>query len=182
MNTRKTLGSIVIGLIVIGLIASTIPQTNSPADNPPAKAQFVLTSWNYPDEYGQGIYNIRPQENSSGAWLNFVVPPWVYSDNASVFDINNSISIKLLVAITVNYTLLDLIDPDDFTLGRNFVRLNVTVTNSSSTVFSQNNLTYVEGAKIETGIWYYSYEVVLNFVTAYAQIYRATVTCEVFYK
>lgn len=173
-RTKLFAWAIVMSLVLmIGF--STIPQAK-------ANPRFTIADWEHPDEYGQGIYNIRPQENSSGAWVNFVVPPWVYSNNASNIEVNASTSIKLLVAILVNYTLLGLSDPADFALGLNSVRLNVTVTNSSSiTIFSQNNFTYIEGAKIETGIWYYSQYVILNFVTEHGQIYTATVTYEVFW-
>ena len=169
---RKIISSIVV-LLVVGLLVAAIP---------PAKAQFVIASWDFPDEYGQGIYGFFPLENSSGDWWPYS-GPMIYFDNDTILDAEIGISLGLDVRVYLNYTLLNLTHPDDMALGPNYFRLNVTVMNNlGSTIFSQNNFTYDDLCGfVETDIWYFSEEVYFDFLTVSGEIYTATVTYEIFF-
>ncbi len=161
----------IVMLLVLTIGFSTIP---------PAKAQFVLASWDYPDEYGQGIYSITPDENSSGYWSHIESSPgFIYSDSENnSFVVDAGISIRLDVRVFVNYTFLGVSDPDTL----NYIRLNVTVLSLGDTIFSIQNMTYNSvGGDIGDGIWWYSFVDVLNFLTVSGTIYMTTVTYEVFY-
>ena len=164
---------------IIALISMVFVCTMLFVSISPAKAQFVLASWDFPDEYGQGIYGFFLQENSTGAW--WTVPgAIILSTYDTEFEFEAGFALGLDVRILLNYTLLGLTHPDDKTLGLNYVRLNVTVTNAYETVFSQQNFTY-DGLSglYETGIWWYSQEVFFDFILT-SGIYTATVTYEIF--
>jgi len=124
---------------------------------PPAKAQFVLSSWDYLDEYGQGIVKIGIEQNSTGAWLP-LGDPWdseisYYESSEVVFDYAGA-SIKLTVWTWLNGTLIGASGWED---GMNYHRHNVTVTSSNgTTIFNQANFTF-GGCfpAINPPMWYY---------------------------
>ena len=171
MNTKKSLGAyLIIGLIVIGLIAYTTPQTK-------ANPQFVLASWAYPDENGQGIDRIDLYENSTGTWADTGLDAdW---DGSEIIDWNASLFIKLSVWTYFNSSFMGIADD---VVGRNYQKHNVTVTRLGETIFSQQNFTYVVVETFLTPpVWHYCYEVILNFLPIAGQIYTVTVTYEVYY-
>ena len=150
---------------------------------PPAKAQFILASWDYPDEYGQGVEGFRVYENSTGDWVQVGYIRYWNSTLGFTYEWNESIAIKLRCYTTFNSTLVGV---DDGQVGRNYLRHNVTVTTASETVFGQQNFTYYDvttqsGAGPPDQIWVYQYEVVLNFLPMFGITYTATITYEVFY-
>ena len=142
----------------------------------PAKAQFIIASWDYPDEYGQGISELSISENSTGDWLS--VTTIDYDDATVTLDWNVSVFIRITCFSDLNNTIVGALDLAD---GQNFIRHNVTVTNLGETVFSQQNFTYTSGFDYDDPIWNYSYYVILNFSPDYGQIYTVTVSYEVFY-
>ena len=160
---------------------STIPQEELVESVPQGTAQFVLSSWAFPDEYGQGIYSITPDENSSGYYAHIEsAPGFLYSTSENnSFDVDAGCSIRLDVRVYVNYTFLGVSDPDTL----NYIRLNVTVLEGlGDTIFSIQNMTYdYLGGNLGDGIWWYSFVDVLNFLTVEGQVYIATVTYEVYY-
>ena len=143
---------------------------------PPAKAQFVLAEWDYPDEYGQGIVNFEVWGNATGSWV--LSTPYAHSDSGEIEWYPNA-SIKLICNTWFNSTLTGASDVAD---GKNYLRHNVTVTSLGTTIFSQQNFTYIFGEDaIDPPMWYYGYYVILNFVPVSGVIYIVTVTYEVFY-
>ncbi len=151
---------------------------------PPAKAQFVLASWYYPDEYGQGIAGLKFYENSTGSW---VAAPY-YTDLGVFYYLNYyetgytlnwsaGVAIKIRVDTWLNSTLTG---AEDLADGQNFQQHNVTVTNLGSVIFSQQNFTYVDSID-EDPRYFYQYSVILNFLPVSGLIYIVTITYEVFY-
>ena len=165
MYNRKIISGIVV-LLTLGLLVAFIP---------PAKAQFIIASWDYPDEYGQGILEIEIQENSTGSWVSYdSLDYW----ESGVYNWTIGMVIKLIVSTTFNSTLTG---AGSLVEGKLYQRHNVTVMNDlDATVFSQQNFTYVDAA-IENGIYDYVYEVILNFIPLSGAVYTATVIYEVFY-
>ena len=162
-------------MIVSILLIGHIPQAKVVSDTP-AKAQFVLASWDYPDEYGQGIDLFGFYENSTGSWLSYgdAYEP----DQSYTIDWNNSVFIKLRCYAFFNSTLTGAIDVAD---GKNYLRHRVNVTSLGTSVFSQQNFTYYSNSTILAPMWYYGYEVVLNFLPIGGEIYTVTVDYEIFY-
>ena len=185
MNFKKKISICALVIVLLlGLGVSTIPQiqeqetANLVLNN--GQSQFALASWDFPDEYGQGIYSITPDENSSGYWSHIEsAPGFLYSTSENnSFLVDAGCSIRLDVRVYVNYTLLGVSDPDTL----NYIRLNVTVLSLGDTIFSIQNMTYdYLGGNLGDGIWWYSFVDVLNFLTVEGQVYIATVTYEVFY-
>ena len=148
---------------------------------------FTIAIWNYPDDYGQGIDGFRFYENSTGSWLS---APY-YTDLGEFYYLHSydsgyfinwsaSVAIKLRVYTVVNATLTN---NTDVNIGKNYHRHNVTVLNQYGvTLFSKQNFTYYDGTYFtpEEEIWY-EYDVVLNFLPNYGQIYQIIVNYEVYY-
>ena len=162
---KKTIAGILV-LLTLGLLFVSVP---------PARARFALSSWDFPDEYGQGIDTITVEGNSTGSWVS--VGNYEY-DEASVLDWNASVAINLKCWTWFNSTLTGASSTND---GKNYQRHNVIVTALGVTVFSQQNFTYSNVYTEEAPMWYYVYEVVLNFLTVAGNIYVVTITYEVFY-
>ena len=176
-NLKKTYAGIIVLLTMLILVSSV----------PPARAQFILASWDYPDEYGQGLFGLKFWENSTGSW---VAAPW-YSELGQfyyctpsmtdyyTYNVTGGASLKVRVDTTLNATLTGATDLED---GRNYFRTNVSVTCLGIIVFSQQNLTsLVTEDDSSDPIYYYEYDVVLNFILVFGQFYTVTVTYEVYY-
>jgi len=174
-NRSKILALAVLLCLPLGLLVS-IPQYTEENNKEPPK--FIISGWSYPDEYGQGIESIEIFENSTGIW-DQVNGGYGYEDNYAI-EWNTSIAIKISVWTWFNSTLTGAIDENE---GKNYQRHNVTVTNTNGTVvFSQNNFTYAySDDSIDPPMWFYEYEIVLNFLPEMGEIYTATITYEVFY-
>ena len=144
----------------------------------PVNAQFVLASWDFPDEYGQGIEKIMIYENSTGSWLLFETS-W-YHNGTEIYAWNASVAIKLRVSTLFNETLTGAVDTTD---GKRFQRHNVTVTSAGSPVFSQQNFTWAyDDDGIYPDLWLYAYDVILDFLPVGGEIYTVTIDYEIFYE
>jgi len=168
-NKTKLCSSLTFLIIVTMMLFVSIP---------PAKAQFVLASWDYPDEYGQGIESIAITENSTGSWLPGTTIDY---DEASELDWPYiGAAIKLRVYTWFNSTFIGAIDPDD---GKNYQCHNVTVKNfAGTTLFSKANFTYVGCyPSINPPLWKYYYDVILDFLVDYGEIYTVTVIYKIFW-
>ena len=170
--SKKTSALIVTLFVCMMLFVSTIP---------PTRAQFVLASWVFPDEYGQGVDKISVYSNQTGSW---VLANWAGDasrdyDESSEFDWNASIFIRLNVWTWFNSTLTGAADWEE---GKNYHRHNVVVIGDGLTVFNQQNFTFANAfPAIDPPMWYYEYEVILEFLPLAGVIYVVTVTYEVFY-
>lgn len=159
-----------IGLVVLGLLIFQVPQT---------RAQFVISAWTYPDEYGQMLYGIGVYENSSGSWIH--VYSVYYNTKDITIDWYVNASIKLVVTSQFNSCVTQ---ADNYTHGQQFQRHNVTVTRplrGIQTVYSQDNFTYVGAITVSGYIWQYEYYAVLDFPIIYGAIYTITVSYDVYY-
>ena len=173
-------GACVVLALLCLVLVSTIQQQPGTPELEKGTSHFVLSSWAFPDEYGQGIYSITPDENSSVYYAHIEsAPGFLYSTSENnSFVVDAGCSIRLDVRVLVNYTFLGVSDPDLL----NYIRLNVTVLSLGDTIFSIQNMTYDElGGDLGDGIWWYSFKDVLNFLTVEGQTYIATVTYEVWY-
>jgi len=171
---KKAIAS-VIALLTIGLLVASIP---------PAKAQFVLASWDYPDEYGQGIRNVALEQYINGEWVALTdpSPPKGYYYSGSAFNItsgtNGGGNISIVVQCFLNATLCGIDDIDD---GPALIRHTITVTNTTATVFYQQGFDLTYQTDAYDPLYFYQYEVVANFVPISGITYTATITYEVFY-
>jgi len=166
--SRKKVSVVIIVLLAMLLLVVSVP---------PAKAQFVLASSDYPDEYGQGVYAWWVYENSTGAWET--VGGYRTYNDSDLYEWNASVGIKIVYYTWFNSTLTGASDSDD---GKNYLQHSVTVVNNTGgTVFSQQHFTYHSVSTANDPMWFYSYYVVLNFLPLGGQIYTVSVTYEVFW-
>ena len=177
--SRHRIVAVVMIFLILGVFLTRLPQQ--------AQAHFVIAGWDYPDEYDQGIFGMKFWENSTGEWLG---APW-YSELGQFFwcspsmpddytyNVTAGASLKVRVDTTLNATLTGATDLED---GKNYFRTSVTVTWVGTIVFSQQNLTSLVNED-DSGdpIYYYEYEVVLDFILVSGQVYTVTVIYEVFY-
>jgi len=182
---KKILSCVVILALVIMMAVSTIPTTPNRQLERPAK--FVLSSWDYPDEYGQGIDGIRFYENSTGDWV--AAPYYLdigvfyyFVPDTSAYTLNWSIGvgIKLRVFSVLNTTFVG-IDEGNITQGKNYQRHSVAVAPiNGTTIFSQQNFTYYDNEWVVGDLITYEYDVILDFLPVAGEIYTVTVTYEVY--
>ena len=185
-DKKKVLALVITILVVTSMICYVNYKTSMRTTEVRAQSVFVIAGWDYPDEYGQGIYGYFFLENSSGVWLT-VGGPIIDASNSSTYEFDVGISIGLDVRVTVNYTFLGLDAPDPYNYtaeeqpALNYLRLNVTVTSINGTVFAQQNFTYDElGGEIGGGVWYYSELVYFDFLNTMGEVYIVTVTYEIY--
>jgi len=186
---KKALTLFVIVCVCLSLFMF-IPPINEKTPTKHGISKFIIASWDYPKDYGQGIYMIRFYENSTGSWVD---APWYYKggelDGLPFYSLHSydpytlnwsaGVAMKLRVHCCLNSTLTGAIDLDD---GQNYHRHNVTVTTAGTTIFSQQNITYYDDYEPIDEIYCYIYEVVLNFLPEQGQIYTIAITYEVFYE
>lgn len=178
--------------IPILLVVLTLGFMSLPMQIVNGETSFVI-AWDYPDTYGQGIYSISPDENSTGVWSHIVGGAgFLYTGNATALSVNatSDTAIRLEARVIVNCTFLDVTegDPFDFSASEhpvlNLIRLNVTVSCASLSNFSYSiaNMTYdTLGGDLGSGMWWYSYVDVLNFILTQGVVYTIVITYEVFY-
>lgn len=142
----------------------------------PVRAQFVIAT--DIDDYGQGIDQLNLYENSTGSWLLLDAPFYIDYQGETI-EWPAGVGMKVLCKTFFNSTLTGAASTAE---GKLYQRHNVTVTNRAGVeIFSQANFTYVSVSTSLDPIWYYHYEVVLNFLPAHLVSYLVTVTYEVFY-
>ena len=168
MIKRKIL--LAVSLVLLSTSVLLITSYSQPVVEPSDNGMFVLSSgsWSYPDDYGQGIFEMRLYENSTGDWIEEVI---LYPNSTLLVDWNYNSSVKLEVRLWLNSTL---VGPDDLVDGRDFIWVNVTVTERSTEVCNQS-LSYLDssdgsGAEPDQ-MWYYKYGDVLEFTPSMGLIY-----------
>ncbi len=173
MDKKKVL-ALLIMFLVIALVLVYHDSRVEPITTTKNESQFVIASWDYPDEYGQGLLEIRVNENSTGAWV--LVDDRRYNETQN-YDWNTNASIQLYVWMWLNSTLTGASDLED---GRNYLQCNVTVTSLGETIFSQQNFTFQDENDYDD-MYLYEYDVILNFIPVSGTIYIVTVTYEVYW-
>ena len=175
-------------ILTLSVLVVSNHSPKSVVEEPRQPAKFVIASWDYPDEYGQGIYMLRFYENSTGSW---VAAPWYYVggelDGLPFYSLHPydsytlnwsaGVAMKLRVYSTFNNTV---IGADDEADGQNYQRHDVSVTSAGVAVFNQSNFTYYDVTP-DGDYWAYEYEVVLNFLPVVGEIYTVVVTYEVYW-
>jgi len=160
-------------LFIIGILVSVVFMGSVQ----PSYARFVLASWDYPDDYGQGIENIELYENSTGSWLE--VGSGYGFDEAHIYEWPVGVAIRINCFTWFNSTLTG---AGTITEGKLYQQHNVSVSLLGETIFSQQNFTYIDGDNgIDPPQWFYEYEIILNFIPTEASYYTVTIIYEVFY-
>lgn len=178
MSDRSKINTVIVAFVIIAFsIAVFIPVYNYNEVQASRPATFVISSWSYPDAYGQGILFIKVYENSTGSWVHV---DDVYYYNTTIFSWNHSVGIKLYVYTWFNSTLSD---ATNTTEGQAYQRHNITVTDAFGTeLYSKENMTYFLVSDAYDPMYYYAYEHELDWMPVPAQQCYITVTYEIYYK
>ena len=177
-NRSKILALAVLLCLPVGLLVSIPTQYQERINKEPAR--FVISSWVNDDGFGQGISVIYVHENSTGAWLPFTDPAFRYPTDSAIIEVNFTANTALRVGptFTLNHSVYSLANID---AGINIIRSNVTVYNSTGLCFEENNITILSGGnQTPTTYWYYAYSA-FDFLIAMGEIYRVTITYEIYY-
>jgi len=174
--SKRRISAVVFIVLIMCVLVVTIQPVRS--------AKFVLASWDYPDEHGQGIHMFRFYENSTASW---VAAPY-YQDGLPYFSLHSydsytlnwsaGVAMKLRVYTSFNQTLVGVESTAEW---QNYQRHSIVVTSAGQPIFSQQNFTYYDVTEYGEDNYYYEYEVVLNFLPLDGLVYTVTVTYEVFY-
>jgi len=161
-HRKKTIGLLLV--LVVSMILIVPIQ--------PAKAQFILASWDYPDEHGQGIVYFEVYNGSQ------LLATWE-SDEITSMEIYSDTNLTLAVYCWLNN---DIVYADGFEDAKNYFRHSVIVSApSNSSVFSQQNFTYIDGSDTSAPMFWYRYDVILDIPFVDGESYTVVVTYEVYY-
>jgi hypothetical protein len=161
-------------LVVTMLATSTLSGNliSAPVEQP----RFIISSWSYPDNYGNGIIFLGIQENSTGSWVQVGGAHMYYDDE--IYNWTAGVFMKIHCGTAFNNTL---VGADNIEDGKNYHRHNVTVINDLGvTVFSQSNFTDYWDSDTSDPIFMYEYAVILDFIPI-AGFYDVTVTYELWW-
>lgn len=163
------------------LVVAVVPR-------PTTSARFVIASWDYPDEYGQGIEEIYYQIR----WSNDTVREYGYTYPTNVshsFEVPENGTVYLRFTAWVNGTLVGISDPQE---TQNFIRYDINVTRLGVNVLTQQNFSYDGASGAAAPMYKIYYLIYLSGFHASAtklmdeafiagQIYMAVVNCEIIY-
>lgn len=168
---ERTTQTLLLLILVLSLPAVTYIAPQSKPDH----SLFVLSSWDYPDEYGQGIDAIRLWQYLSGSWQSLT--PFDYGNTGNdTFVISETGPLTVQVKGYVNATH---VGASTLAEGQNYVRHSALVTTPSNiSVFSLQNFTYVTATDSLSPMFYYFYNATLNFTPQPATIYTCEITME----
>ena len=172
MKNKKTLYVIGIALLLSTLVFFVPTQ--------PAKAQFVLADYTYPPPNGNGIAYIKAFVDGEYAATMYNNPDsYPTATPTNPLDIDAGVAIRLELECWINGTFVDI---SSLSEGRNVMRHSVIVTLvNGTTVFSQQNFTYVTGTDAFAPMYNYKYSVILDFVPENGEYYTATLTYELWW-
>lgn len=153
----------------------------------PAKAQFVLSAhtWDYPDEYGQGIeYIYFIVSDNDGTPYNWSYQYFNGTESAG-FAVDRNSTISLRVQVWMNGTFTGY----SFAEGRDqYTRVGLDIAVAGESIFSVENLTQSGGNSDLDPMFSYSYTFLLRGDPHYysdefvsGELYVLTFTYEVFY-
>lgn len=188
-NREISAGFLIFMILVVSVLVASNHSPKPVVEEFEQQANFVIASWDYPDQHGQGIYMIRFYENSTGSW---VAAPWYYVGGAldglpfyslheyDPYTLNWSagVAMKIRVYTTLNESLVGVATTAE---GQQYLQHDVVVSNPYETVFSQQNFTYYD-ATDGGDLYVYEYEVVLNFIPQQFTTYTIDLTHEIYFE
>jgi len=174
-NRSKILALAVLICLPLGLLS--LPQSQGITEELSKEpAQFIISGWDYPDEYGQGISLFRFYENSTGAWVEIYGPIGQNPNSSCSFNVNST-GIKIRCSASLNSTFLGLSATIE---GTYIIRHSINVTHLGEIIFSQQNFTYFSRGQVGP-MYFYQYDVILGFIPQAGNVYITIINCEVWW-
>ena len=144
-------------------------------------AKFILSSWSYPDEYGQGIEFVTVYQNVSGSW-ELLSDGNIIPTASTAFEINETITgIKIRVRCWLNNTM---VGASDITDSKKYIRHNATLflAGGIDPVYSLENFTFETGGSGYYPMYWYDYNGTIPFDFASGMTYILYVNCEIYHE
>lgn len=179
MKARKTTYALLVFAMLSIMLLSITPQ-HTQGTIKRENSTFIISSWDYPDDHGQGIDRIDIYSNETGSWVDTGFDFDYDGSNLVEFNATDNIAIRLSVWSFFNSSWFG--DMDNIT-GRNYQRHNITVVNNNGTeVFSQQNFTYTTvNTFLYAPLFHYAYYVDLDFILEMGEIYLIDLRYELYY-
>jgi len=146
---------------------------------PPAKAQFIIADYTYPSNNGNGIAYIHAYlDGAFNASMYKNPDSYPGEEVTNPLEVESGVNITLAVFCWLNGTHTNI---SSLVEGKTVIRHSVTVTiTNGSTIFSQQNFTYIVGGDGDAPMYFYRYDVILDFLPVAGEIYRVIVTYEIY--
>ena len=146
---------------------------------PPAKAQFIIADYTYPSNNGNGIAYIHAYlDGAFNASMYKNPDSYPGEEVTNPLEVESGVNITLAVFCWLNGTWAGIASLVE---GKNVIRHSVTVSvTNRTTIFSQQDFTYIIGTDGGAPMYFYRYDVILDFVPVMGEIYTVTVTYEIF--
>ena len=170
-NRNKLVAWVVLMISLVAIGFTTIP---------PAKAQFILADYVYPPPNGNGIAYISIFIDGDYVDTMYNNPDsYPTATPTNPLDIDAGVTMTLQLECWINGTFMDI---SSLAEGLLIMRHSIVITRiNGTTVFSQQNFTYVSGTDAFAPMYNYKYTVILDFVPEHGEYYTATVTYELWW-
>lgn len=171
-RSRLKISQVLFCLLVILLIVP-IP------DEATANSKFII-SYDYPDNEGNGIaYVFSYYDGVFNATVYYNPTSYPNSTAVQPAIAPQGTNITIGVFSWLNGTLTGVSSLEE---GKNVIRHNVTVyTNNGTLIFTKQNFTFIIGTDGDAPMYFYRYDVILDFVPIYGEIYTVVLRYDVFY-
>jgi len=173
--------------IVILLTISIFPiTTQQPSfqSKPTEITRFVVAGWDYPDVYGQGIDDMSVYQWVNGQFKGLTQfgldPDYAGRTTVDIYgDGDGGGNITIYVDCWLNGTLTG---ADSLEAGKSYLRHSVNLASpENSSIFSQQNFTYSDGSDSQAPMYFYIYNVTLDFTPVSGVSYTVTIDYDVYY-
>jgi len=176
-------------VFIVLVMVLTMVLVRSPS---PTHARFIIASqtWNYPDEYGQGIEYVYFINNIEGVAYNWSYQFWNgterdSSGNPAGLEFRHGCDISLLARVWLNGTQTGYSYAD----GRDlYTRVGLEVFHLDILLFAQENMSQAGGSQTDDPMWQYDFTFLLNGDPQYygpdyqgGLIYTVVFTYEIFF-
>ena len=158
---------------MVSLLVTATPTTSRPQ---PTTARFVLSSWDYPDEYGQGIEYVKVYQNGTGSYVELSESPINPTDDAEL-EVDSDGFLQIRVLTWLNKTYCGIAN-----IGAAYAifRHSINVTLQGENVFSQQNFTKISASGAGDPLFWFYYQVIIDFLPISGRTYVATIEYDLY--
>lgn len=178
-DKKKVLALVITILVVTSMICYVNYKTSMRTTE--ARAQFVISEWDYDNGYGEGIEVMYISENSTGSWVGiYSDPAYTLWNDARPLELNHTVNTAIRIApyVNFNHTLRGI---SENTTAFNLMRVSIAVYVAGTLTFSQQNLTWADAVYDDTPTtWSFGCWVIIPILITGGTIYTVSLSYEVF--
>jgi len=147
---------------------------------PTKTAKFVLSGWDYPDAYGQGIEVVYAYTNDTGSWVKVKDPAFFLPDDETAVSVNATLSstaMKFIIYANINHTLHDLTDNmTAYTMMRVSMEMSGYGTEYSNSSLGTNGINFDDTPTT----WQIGFEIIPPVILVVGRTYTVTINYELY--